>query len=151
MRTLRVLARLAVRVVAGLAAIVIIVGPILVMARIAGNPFGGNLLSRITDRRVDDATILRLMSIAFYVVWAWFAIPALRQAQQCLTGTVAPARDRHTATPGSVPADGRGPRGWLAQLVRYALTTTTLAAALTTTSTFMLASPLGLAITPRLP
>ena len=149
MRTLTVLARLALRVVAGLTAIVIIVGPILVMARIAGNPFGDNLLSRITDRRVDDATILRLMSIAFYVVWAWFAIPALRQAQQCLTGTVAPARDRHTATPGSVPADGRGPRGWLAQLVRYALTTTTLAAALTTTSTFMLASPLGLATTPR--
>ena len=74
-RAIRILARLA----AGVIVLAVLTVPVVLMARVAGNPFGGDLLGRVQDRRVDDATILRLLSIGFYVLWAWFALPAIRQ------------------------------------------------------------------------
>lgn len=128
-RALRILARLA----AGLIVVAVLTVPVVLMARVAGNPFGGDLLGRVQDRRVDDATILRLLSIGFYVLWAWFALPAIRQARLCL-------KARHPrlsaqASPRSVPVVvDRGPQGWLTRLVRYALTSSTIAAITTTTT-----------------
>ena len=118
-RSLRFLARVA----AALLVIVIVVAPVLVMARLAGNPFAGDLLERLADRRVDDATILRLLSIAFYAVWAWVVVPAFVQARLSLSASTPTAGHRGApgpapAAPGSPafpPAPGRpraSPRRW---------------------------------------
>ena len=128
-RALRFLARIA----AGLIVVAVLTIPVVVMARVAGNPFGGDLLKRVRDRTVDDATILRLLSIAFYVLWAWFALPAIRQARLCLS--VRHARPSAQPSPRSVPVIvERGPQGWLTRLVRFALTSSTIAAITTTTT-----------------
>jgi hypothetical protein len=133
-RSLRFFARIA----AALLVIVIVVAPVLVMVRLAGNPFGGNMLDRITDCRVDDATILRLLSLAFYAVWAWVVVPAFLQARLSLSAST-PTAARHGA-PGPAPADRRGPRSWLARLVRFALTSGALAT-ITTTTSLAIAAP----------
>ena len=128
-RALRILARLA----AGLIVVAVLTVPVVLMARVAGNPFGGDLLRRVQDRTVDDATILRLLSIGFYVLWAWFALPAIRQARLCLSARH--PRPSAQASPRSVPVVvDRGPQGWLTRLVRYALTSSTIAAITTTTT-----------------
>ena len=127
-RGLRFLARIA----AALLVIFIVIAPVLVMARLAGNPFEGGMLDRIADRRVDDATILRLLSLAFYAVWAWVVVPAFVQARLSLSAST-PTAPRHGA-PGPAPADRPGPRSWLARLVRFALTSGALATITTTTS-----------------
>ncbi len=115
-RALRILARLT----AGLIVVAVLTVPVVLMARVAGNPFGGDLLRRVQDRTVDDATILRLLSIGFYVLWAWFALPAIRQARLCLKARH--PRPSAQASPRSVPVVvDRGPQGWLTRLVRYAL------------------------------
>lgn len=128
-QALRILARLT----AGLIVVAVLTVPVVLMARVAGNPFGGDLLRRIQDRTVDDATILRLLSIGFYVLWAWFALPAIRQARLCLKARH--PRPSAQASPRSVPVVvDRGPQGWLTRLVRYALTSSTIAAITTTTT-----------------
>ena len=128
-QALRILARLA----AGLLVVAVLTVPVALMARVAGNPFGGDLLRRVQDRTVDDATILRLLSIGFYVLWAWFALPAIRQARLCLKARH--PRPSAPASPRSVPVVvDRGPQGWLTRLVRYALTSSTIAAITTTTT-----------------
>jgi DNA-binding winged helix-turn-helix (wHTH) protein len=128
-RALRILARLT----AGLIVVAVLTVPVVLMARVAGNPFGGDLLRRVHDRSVDDATILRLLSIGFYVLWAWFALPAIRQARLCLGARH--SRPSAQASPRSVPVVvDRGPQGWLTRLVRYALTSSTIAAITTTTT-----------------
>ena len=128
-RALRILARLA----AGLLVVAVLTVPVALMARVAGNPFGGDLLRRVQDRTVDDATILRLLSIGFYVLWAWFALPAIRQARLCLKARH--PRPSAPASPRLVPVVvDRGPQGWLTRLVRYALTSSTIAAITTTTT-----------------
>ena len=128
-RALQFLARLA----AGLLVVAVLTVPVVLMARVAGNPFGGDLLRRVQDRTVDDATILRLLSIGFYVLWAWFALPAIRQARLCLKARQ--PRPSAQASPRSVPVIvDRGPQGWLTRLVRYALTSSTIAAITTTTA-----------------
>lgn len=128
-QALRFLARLA----AGLLVVAVLTVPVALMARVAGNPFGGDLLRRVQDRTVDDATILRLLSIGFYVLWAWFALPAIRQARLCLKARH--PRPSAQASPRSVPVIvDRGPQGWLTRLVRYALTSSTIAAITTTTT-----------------
>lgn len=128
-RAFRFLARLA----AGLIVVAVLTVPVVLMARVAGNPFGGDLLRRVQDRTVDDATILRLLSIGFYVLWVWFALPAIRQARLCLG--VRHSRPSAQASPRSVPVVvDRGPQGWLTRLVRYALTSSTIAAITTTTT-----------------
>ncbi|MBK7503323.1 MAG: hypothetical protein IPI14_12470 [Polaromonas sp.] len=128
-QALRILARLA----AGLIVVAVLTVPVVLMARVAGNPFGGDLLRRVQDRTVDDATILRLLSIGFYVLWAWFALPAIRQARLCLKARH--PRPSAQASPRSVPVVvDRGPQGWLTRLVRYALTSSTIAAITTTTT-----------------
>jgi DNA-binding winged helix-turn-helix (wHTH) protein len=128
-RAFRFLARLA----AGLIVVAVLTVPVVLMARVAGNPFGGDLLRRVQDRTVDDATILRLLSIGFYVLWAWFVLPAIRQARLCLGARH--SRPSAQASPRSVPVVvDRGPQGWLTRLVRYALTSSTIAAITTTTA-----------------
>lgn len=134
-RALRILARLT----AGLIVVAVLTVPVVLMARVAGNPFGGDLLRRVQDRTVDDATILRLLSIGFYVLWAWFALPAIRQARLCLSARH--SRPSAQASPRSVPVVvDRGPQGWLTRLVRYALTSSTIAAITTTTTLAMFPS-----------
>ncbi len=134
-QALRILARLA----AGLLVVAVLTVPVALMARVAGNPFGGDLLRRVQDRTVDDATILRLLSIGFYVLWAWFALPAIRQARLCLKARH--PRPSAQASPRSVPVVvDRGPQGWLTRLVRYALTSSTIAAITTTTTLAMFPS-----------
>lgn len=137
-RLLHALARLAAAVV--VTAIVVV--PVVAMARIAGNPFTPATVDRITERRVDDTTIVKLLSVGFYAVWAWVVAPAIRQAHLCLTARRAtsgtPLRaQRH---PIGMPADRNGPRAWLARLVRFALTST-LVTTVTATSTLAFASP----------
>jgi DNA-binding SARP family transcriptional activator len=136
---LRRLAQVFTRLAAGLLVIALLVVPVVVMALIAGNPFGGDLLQRITDRRVDDATLLRLLSLAFYVLWGWFALPAFRQARLCLSASRNPTRPGTASAAPPVVVE-HGPQGWLARLVRYALTTSTLAAVATSTSLVFLPS-----------
>jgi DNA-binding SARP family transcriptional activator len=135
---LRRLAQFVTRLAAGLLVIALLIVPVVVMASIAGNPFGGDLVQRITDRRVDDATLLRLLSLGFYVLWGWFALPAIRQARLCMSSR----NPTRPGTPSAVPpvVVERGPQGWLARLVRYALTTSTLAAVATSTSLVFLPS-----------
>ena len=136
-RSLHALARLA----AAVAVIAIVVIPVAVMLRIAGNPFDPNVLSRLADRRVDDTTIVKLLAVAFLVVWAWVVVPAIRQAHISLAAR-RPARSSRPVVrhPIEAPADAPGPRSWLARLVRFALTSTLVATA-TTTSTLAFASP----------
>jgi hypothetical protein len=136
-RLLQTLARLA----AALAVIAIVVIPVAVMLRIAGNPFDPNVLSRLADRRVDDTTIVKLLAVAFLAVWAWVVVPAIRQVHISLAAR-RPARSSRTVVrhPIEAPADAPGPRSWLARLVRFALTSTLVATA-TTTSTLAFASP----------
>ena len=136
-RLLQALARLA----AALAVIAIVVIPVAVMLRIAGNPFDPNVLSRLADRRVDDTTIVKLLAVAFLAVWAWVVVPAIRQVHISLAAR-RPARSSRTVVrhPIEAPADAPGPRSWLARLVRFALTSTLVATA-TTTSTLAFASP----------
>lgn len=98
--------------------LVVLFGPVVVMAAIAGNPIDGDLVSNL-GQRADDDTIIKLLSLAFYVVWAWFAIPALRQARISLA--------RAPVTGHASPADQAGPRGWLARLTRYALSSAAVA------------------------
>ena len=88
----RRLAQFVTRLAAGLLVIALLIVPVVVMASIAGNPFGGDLLQRITDRQVDDGTLLRLLSLAFYILWGWFALPAFRQARLCLSASRNPTR-----------------------------------------------------------
>ena len=70
--------------------LVLLAGPVVVMAAIAGNPLDPDMLANL-GQRADDETILKLMSIAFYVCWAWFSIPALIQAKISLTNDSVPA------------------------------------------------------------
>lgn len=133
------------RLGAGLLALVVIVGPIIVMAAVAGNPLTGDLAGSLGDRQIGNDQIIKLFSLAFYALWAWFAIPALRQVAVSLTTPATPTRRPRTTTPAAVravarpsfamPADAAGPRGWLAQLVRFALGAATVATTITTVST----------------
>lgn len=126
------------RVAAALLVMVIVVAPVVVMARLAGNPFAGDLLERLADRRVDDATILRLLSLAFYAVWGWVVVPAFVQARLSLSASTPTAGYR--GAPGPAPADRPGPRSWLARLVRFALASGALAT-ITTTTSLAIAAP----------
>lgn len=139
-RGLRFLARIG----AALLVIAVVVVPVAVMARIAGNPFDGDLANRITERRVDDATIVRLLSLAFYVVWAWVVVPTFVQARLSLTAAN-PTTARRAAHP--APADRPGPRSWLARLVRFALTSGALAT-ITTTTSLAIGAPVALSPSP---
>ena len=146
------LARAAGRVAAGLAAVVIIAAPIVVIALVAGNPFTHDVWTRISQRRVDDTTIVRLGSVAFYLLWAWFILPALRQTQLNLAARPTPPAPPSTSGRRNAPTVvvfGRGvvdpaalpgPRGWLARLVRHALAAGAIVAALTTTGTVRVAA-----------
>jgi hypothetical protein len=73
------LARYTARLAAGVLVLAIMIGPIVAVAAIAGNPFPADLFSRISGRNVNDATIIKLLSLCFYACWAWFCLPALRQ------------------------------------------------------------------------
>ena len=136
-RLIHALARLG----AAFAVIAIAVVPIVTVLRIAGNPFDPAALERLADRRVDDTTIVKLLTIGFLVVWAWVVGPAIRQAHISLNTR---GRTRRTRPVGGrlieAPADVAGPRSLLARLVRFALTST-LITTVTTTSTLAFASP----------
>lgn len=128
------------RLGAAFAVIAIVVVPIFVILRIAGNPFDPDAFERLADRRVDDTTIVKLLTIGFLIVWVWVVGPAIRQAHICLNSRQPSRRIRPVGRPIEAPADAPGPRGWLAQLVRFALTST-LITTVTTTSTLALAAP----------
>ncbi|MET0146100.1 MAG: hypothetical protein ABW328_15160, partial [Ilumatobacteraceae bacterium] len=130
--------RFGARLVAGLAAVAVIAGPVVVVALIVGNPIPGDILDRLGSRRVDDATILKVLSLGFYACWAWFCLPALREIGRAIT--------RPPSTVASSGPDGRAgarsrrvaaepladsPRGMLARLARFAVS----GAALVTTAT----------------
>ena len=133
------------RLGAGVVVIAVIVVPIIVMAAVAGNPLTGDLVGSLGDRQVGNDQVIKLLSIAFYALWAWFAIPALRQVAISLTTPSTSTRRRRTTAPTtgrtvaranvSMPADEAGPRGWLAQLVRFALSAVTVATTITAVTT----------------
>ncbi|HEU4840101.1 MAG TPA: LysM domain-containing protein, partial [Ilumatobacteraceae bacterium] len=121
-RVVRTLTRLA----AGLLVIVVMAGPVVAVASAAGNPFPTDLLDRLASRTIDDATIVKLLSLGFYVCWAWFCGPALRQLWTA-TGRRRRFRDPETTAPrGPLPSPTveplAGPRGWLAGVARFAVT-----------------------------
>ena len=76
---MRNLPRLAARLIAGLVVAVVMAGPVIAVASAAGNPFPADLLDRLGTRNLDDASIVKVLSIGFYVCWGWFCAPALRQ------------------------------------------------------------------------
>ena len=138
---MRQLGRYAARLAAAVLVLAIMIGPIVAVAAVAGNPFPADLFSRVSGRNVDDATIIKLLSLLFYVCWAWFCLPALRQ--------LAPTRRSH-ARPRSAPGRGataaapavlgpqpkvtgptHGPRGALARLARFAVSSVAVATAVT--------------------
>ena len=133
------------RLGAGVVVIAVIVIPIIVMAAVAGNPLTGDLVGSLGDRQIGNDQVIKLLSIAFYALWAWFAIPALRQVAISLTTPSTSTRRRRTTAPTtgrtvaranvSMPADEAGPRGWLAQLVRFALGAATVATTITAVTT----------------
>ena len=103
-------------------------GPVIAVAAAAGNPIPADLLDRLAARNLDDATIVKVLSLGFYICWAWFCAPALRQVWAALgsprRGRLRPAASPRTGLAPSrtvEPAAG-GPRGWLAGLARFAVT-----------------------------
>lgn len=143
MNPLSRIARGLLRLGAGFLAIAVIVIPIIVMAVVAGSPLTSDLVRSLGDRQISNDHVIKLLSIAFYALWAWFAIPALRQIAVSLTtpatqirrSRTSPSRGRAAVrTHVSMPADEAGPRGWLAQLVRFALGAATIATTMTTVS-----------------
>ena len=128
--------RLAARVAAGLVALLIIVGPVVAVARAAGNPVPTDLLERLGSRRVDDESIIKVLSLAFYVCWAWFCAPALRQLWSALTRPSTPRRAVISIGPRMgrtrhVEPLGTGPRGLLARLARFAVSGAAIVASTT--------------------
>jgi hypothetical protein len=134
------LVRYAARLGAGVLVLAIVIGPVVAVAVVAGNPFPGDLFSRISGRNVNDATIVKLLSLCFYACWAWFGLPALRQLlaarhAQVRTGTAS----RRAGTPATSPSASRptvagplrGPRGALARLARFAVSSATLVTSMT--------------------
>ena len=108
------LARFAARLAAGVLVLAIMIGPIVAVAAVAGNPFPADLFSRISGRNVNDATIIKLLSLCFYACWAWFCLPALRQLlparhAQVRTRT-ASRRPGAAATPAATAASPDGCR-----------------------------------------
>src|SRR5215216_5870452 len=100
--------------------------PVVAVAYAAGNPFPADLLDRLASRTIDDATIIKILSLGFYACWAWCCAPAVRQVW-IAAGTPRPARSQHRKA--SIPDRSRptsavepftGPRGWLAGLARFA-------------------------------
>ena len=62
----------------------VMAGPVIAVADAAGNPFPADLLDRLAARNLDDATIIKILSVGFYICWAWFCAPALRQVWAAL-------------------------------------------------------------------
>ena len=144
------LARYAARLAAGVLVLAIMIGPIVAVAAVAGNPFPADLFSRISGRNVNDATIIKLLSLCFYACWAWFCLPALRQLlptrhAQVRTRT-ASRRPGTAATPAAAPRPTvagpmRGPRGALARLARFAVSSAAAVTSLTAGAGVAHASP----------
>ena len=144
------LARYAARLAAGVLVLAIMIGPIVAVAAIAGNPFPADLFSRISGRNVNDATIIKLLSLCFYACWAWFCLPALRQLlptrhSQVRTRT-ASRRPGTAATPAAAPRPTvagpmRGPRGALARLARFAVSSAAAVTSVTAVAGVAHASP----------
>ena len=134
------LARYAARSAAAVIVLAIIIGPVVAVAAAAGNPFPADLFDRIGGRNVDDATIVKLLSLCFYVCWAWFCLPALRQLlpaphrhPRARTATRRPAMSPVPTPPAppSIVGPTRGPRAALARLARFAVSSAAIVSTLT--------------------
>src|SRR6478735_12170052 len=103
------LVRYVARLAAAVVVLAVMIGPIVAVAAAAGNPFPADLFSRVSARNVDDATIIKLLSVLFYVCWSWFCFPALRQlfpSRRAHVRTV--TTGRRSATP--APTAATSPR-----------------------------------------
>lgn len=116
------------RLVVGVVVVTVMVVPVVAVAYAAGNPFPADLLDRLASRTIDDATIVKILSLGFYACWAWFCGPALRQVRIAASAP-RPGRLHHgmattpdRSRPTSVAEPLAGPRGWLAGLSRFAIT-----------------------------
>ncbi len=137
------LVRYTARLAAAVLVLAIMIIPIVAVAAAAGNPFPADLLSRLSGRNVNDTTIIKLVSLCFYVCWAWFCLPALRQLlptrRRRPQVRARPASRRPAATPTPVPLIARpvvpgpvrGPRAGLARLARFAVSSTAVITSLT--------------------
>src|SRR5215216_3102530 len=144
------LVRYAARLGAGVLVLAIMIGPVVGVAAVAGNPFPADLFSRIGGRNVNDATIVKLLSLCFYACWAWFCLPALRQlfpARHAQVRTRPASRRPGTA---AIPATAarptvtgpiRGPRGALARLARFAVSSAAVVTSLTSVAGVAHAGP----------
>ncbi len=146
------LARYAARLAAAMVVLAIMIGPVVAVAAVAGNPFPADLFSRVSGRNVDDATIIKLLSLCFYACWAWFCLPALRQllpARQIhvRTRTAASRRPATAPTPTLLPPHSdvagptRGPRDALARLARFAVSGAAVVTSLTSVAGVANATP----------
>ena len=119
---MRDLPRLAARLAAGLLVVAVMAGPVIAVASAAGNPFPADLLDRLATRSLDDATIVKLLSLGFYICWAWFCAPALRQVWAALgsprRGRLRPATSARTGVGPSRTVEPTGRR--TARLARRA-------------------------------
>ncbi len=148
-------ARFAARCAAGLLVLAIMTGPVVAVVYAAGNPFSGDVVERLTDRSIDDATIIKLLSVLFYIAWGWFCLPALRQLAG--TKTARPAvmtSTRSHRAPAAAPSQPppAGARGALARLTRYAISGAAAATVMATSLnplTAAAAAPSATAITAR--
>ena len=129
-------ARFAARCAAGLLVLAVMAGPVVAVVYAAGNPFSGDVLERLTDRSIDDDTIVKLLSVLFYIAWAWFCAPAFRQLTRTRTArptATTPTRSHRAlivAPPEPPPA---GARGALARLARFAVSGAAAATLMATT------------------
>lgn len=138
MNTVRRLTNGLLRTIAGLTVIAVVTGPVVAVAIIAGNPIDGDLVTSLGDRHVGNDHMIKLLSVAFYLLWAWFCVPAIRQAAISVsTPRHRPGRTSRPAGRGPtrtivMPADDPGPRAWLARLARFAVGTAAVTATITT-------------------
>jgi LysM repeat protein len=126
------------RLLAGVVVVAVMAMPVVAVAYAAGNPFTTEVLDRLGDRSVDDRTIIKILSIAFYVCWGWFCAPALHQLvtagrrprrAEPRPPTPPPHRARSVVAAPVEPLPG--PRGLLARLARFAVSGAAVAAVVT--------------------
>ena len=86
------LVRYVARLAAAVCVLAIMIGPIVAVAAAAGNPFPADLFSRVSARNVDDATIIKLLSVLFYVCLGMVLPPGAAPAVP-LTATSRADRD----------------------------------------------------------
>jgi nucleoid-associated protein YgaU len=134
---IRTVLHLCARVLAGIVVVAVMAVPVVAVAYAAGNPFTAEVVDRFTDRSVDDRTIIKILSIGFYVCWGWFCAPALHQlltAGRRTRRTEPRPRKPATSAARSVVAAPverpPGPRGLLARLARFAVSGAAVAATL---------------------